>query len=302
MEAQNCPVTDAGIKVLCNNIVSIETLDILCHGVTKNGIRMVLESFPVLKDLYCDFPPQLLIELSRIPLERMLFSVSKIWLSSRINDKELFELLKLKTLSELHISWMLVDSDELTFNMEILPILKKFGRTLTSLSIENLNINIQAIFENCHKLESLSLKFIVTSSNEKLEDEPKPSKRMKIGPLLKNLKELKLNMCNDLTSEDLNLLLTSPALEKLTLKGIDSVNDTAFLKAYNIHQFRNLERLKLYSENVTKSVIDMFMNDGNPLKIIEICCCHSLSIRDIWKWNSIVHQNSWDCVFLSCFK
>ena len=304
MEARNCPVTDAGIKGLCNNIVSIETLDILGTRVTKNGIGMVLESLPSLKVLYCDFLIQLLAELSGTPLERMCSSVSKIWLNSRISDNELLELLKLKTFSELHIIKSPFEySGELTFNGGFLPLLKQFGSSLTSLTISNLHqcpINIRAIVENCHKLESLSLNFILTSSTGPLEDEPNPSKRMKTDPLLKNLKILELSYCYDLTSEDLDLLLASPALEELTLKGIYSAKDGAFQKAENIHQFRNLERLKLYCPNVTKVVIDLLMSDENPLKKIEICRCLSFSDDDICKWKNIVREKCWDCVLLSC--
>ena len=292
-------MTDAGIKGLCNNIVSIETLDIFGTRVTKNGIGMVLESLPSLKDFCCNFPTQLLAELSGTPLERMRSSVSKIWLNSRINDNELLELLKLKTLSELHIE---ENSGELTFNGGFLPLLKQFGSSLTSLSIKNLHkcpINIQTIVENCHKLESLSLNFILTSSTGQSEDELKPSKRMKTDPLLENLKTLELRYCDDLTSDDLDLLLASPALEKLTLQGIDSVNDVTFQKAENIHQFRNLEYLKLHCRNVTTKVIDMLMNDANPLNKIEIFCCQSWPREDFRNWESTVREKSWDCVFLN---
>ena len=235
-------LTDAGIKGLCNNIVSIETLDILGTRVTKKGIRMVLESLPSLKILYCDFPTQLLAELSGTPLERMRSSVSKIFLSSIVSDNELLELLKMKSLSELHFSYLLGNFG-VTFNGGILPLLKQFD-SLTSLSIKCIfecPINIRAIVENCHKLESLSLNFIVTSSTGQSEDE-----LMKTDPVLENLKTLELTYCDDLTSDDLDLLLASPALEKLTLQMIDSVNDYTFQKAENIHQFRNLEYLKLH--------------------------------------------------------
>ena len=302
MEVRNCPVTDAGIKGLCNNIVSIETLDIFGTRVTKNGIGMVLESLPSLKDFCCNFPTQLLAELSGTPLERMRSSVSKIWLNSRINDNELLELLKLKTLSELHIE---ENSGELTFNGGFLPLLKQFGSSLTSLSIKNLHkcpINIQTIVENCHKLESLSLNFILTSSTGQSEDELKPSKRMKTDPLLENLKTLELRYCDDLTSDDLDLLLASPALEELTLKGIISANDVTFQKAEKIHQFRNLNCLKLFCRNATKAVIDMLMSDTNPLNKIQICCCQSFSGNDICKWKNTVREKCWDCFFLSCLQ
>ena len=294
-------LTDAGIKGLCNNIVSIETLDILGTRVTKKGIRMVLESLPSLKILYCDFPTQLLAELSGTPLERMRSSVSKIFLSSIVSDNELLELLKLKSLSELHFPCLLGNFG-VTFNGGILPLLKQFGSSLTSLTISNVfecPINIRAIVENCHKLESLSLNFIWTISTGQSEDELKPSKRMKTDPLLENLKTLDLRYCRNLRSDDLDLLLASPALEKLTLQGIDSVNDVTFQKAENIHQFRNLEYLKLHCRNVTTKVIDMLMNDANPLNKIEIFCCQSWPREDFRNWESTVREKSWDCVFLN---
>ena len=221
MKARYCHVTDAGIKELCNNIVPIETLDILGTNVTKNGIRMVLESLPSLKVFSCDFPTELLAELSGTPLERMRSTVSNIWLNSgfggnwRIGGNELLELLKLKTLSKLHIQSSLENYAELTFNGGFIPLLKHFGSSLTSLSIEEIfkcPIDIRAIVENCHKLESLTLVNIWTISTEQSENEPNTSKRMKTDPVLKNLKILKLGYCYDMKSKDLDLLLASPAL------------------------------------------------------------------------------------------
>ena len=320
MEAQNCPLTDGGIKGLCSNIdsiKSIETLDIVgTNKITTNGIRMALESLPSLKVFCCNFPTQLLGQLIGLPLGRLCSAVSKIWLSSKISDQELLELLKLKELCELNIH-SFGDFGNLTFNGGFLPLLKHFGiprsltssplssttRPLTSLSIANLYqcpINIRAIVDYCPKLESLSLVNIKTISTEKSEDEQNPLKLMKTDPFLKNLKTLKLTLCRDLTSEDLNLLLASPALEELSLEEIDAANDTAFQKAENIHQFRNLERLTLFCRNVTKVVIDLLMNDENPLNKIQICRCHSLSRDDICKWERTVREKRWNCVFLSC--
>ena len=90
----------------------------------------------------------------------MRSSVSKIWLRSPINDKVLLELLKLEELSELHID-STVESGRLTFNEGFIRLLEKFVRTITSLTIYNLytrcSIDIRAIVDCCHKLESLIL-------------------------------------------------------------------------------------------------------------------------------------------------
>ena len=303
LEARNCPLTDGGIRRLCSNIdaiKSIETFNILGTKVSKNGMRMALESMPSLKDFCCNFPTQLLAKLSGTPLERLCSSASKIWLSSsRINNNALLELLKLKELCQLQIHSR-GDLGQLSFNEGILPILKKFGSSLTSLTISNLHqcpINIWAIVKNCQKLETLALVDIETISIEKSEDEQNPSKGMKIDPVLENLKRLHLKNCRHLTSEDLDLLLASPALEELTLEEIDSANDVAFQKAENVHQFRNLNSLMLICRNATKVVIDMLMNDANPLKI---CRCHSCSSEDIRNWKSTAREKSWDCIFASC--
>ena len=144
---------------------------------------MALESMPSLKDFCCNFPTQLLAKLSGTPLERLCSSVSKIWLSSsRINNNALLELLKLKELCQLQIQSR-GDLGQLSFNEGILPILKKFGSSLTSLTISNLHqcpINIWAIVKNCQKLETLALVDIETISIEKSEDEQNPSKGIKI--------------------------------------------------------------------------------------------------------------------------
>ena len=149
-----------------------------------------------------------------------------------------------------------------------------FGSSLTSLTLENFledkfSANIRTIVEFCPKLESLTLAK-VHCSLERLKDESsRPSKQVKMDPLLKHLKYLEID-CFSLDSDDFDLLLASPGLVTLKIENNYSIKDEHLEKAAQLHQFGNLEYLKLYCcIFVTKKGIALFMNENNSLKKIE---------------------------------
>ena len=213
------------------------------------------------------------------------------------------ELLKLQKLCEFSIEgdWMDEGNDcEFTFNGGILPLLKHFSNSLTSLSLDffsNTVVNIRAIVENCPKLQTLKIFNCTISPPVRSEDEPNPSKRMKTVLVLENLTTLELIGCNHLTSEDLDLLLASPALNLLSLDSINLLIDDSLRRAANLHNFRNLQRLRFYFlDHVTKAGIDVLMKDDNPLKVIELFYCKSLNVAEVEEWKGVALEKKWDVV------
>ena len=219
-------------------------------------------------------------------------------------DVTVLELLKLQKLCEFRIEgdWMdEVNDCELTFNGGVLPLLKHFSSSLTSLSIEclsNIVVNIRAIVENCPKLQTLKISDCKISPPIRLEDEPNPSKRMKTNFVFENLTTLELIGCDDLTSGDLDLLLASPALKELKLWRINFPFDDCLQKAANLHNFRNLKYLHFsFVVHVTKAGIDLLMIDDCPLKAIELFHCQLLNVADIEEWKGVALEKNWNVVF-----
>ena len=236
-------------------------------------------------------------------------SVNKMWIFVEMildgpvfTDATLLELLKLKSLRELCIEGDARGGIELTFNGGILPLLKHFGNSLTSLSLEYLFsvvVNVRAIVENCPKLQTLNISYCNISPSLRLEKEPNNSKRLKTNLVLENLKTLKLHSCEGLTSKDLDLLLASPALEEFSLSCIDFPIDLSIRKAANLHQFRNLQRLMFYyfDRFNIKGCIDLLMNGGNSLKRIKLVGCRLLKLEDVEEWKRVALEKNWDVNF-----
>ena len=320
---------------------SIQTLDVFGINITNKGVQMIIENLPDLKIFICDYQIQVLAELLRGPSPKNLrcvpnltslhnngfgrltsicqrgdielvaancSSVNKVHIHGRYiangpiaTDATLLELVKLKRLCEFRIQGVFSEN-ELTFSGGILPLLKHFGNSLTSLCFANIYtiINVRAIVEHCPKLQTLTISNTQIHSSERLEDEPNPLKRMKTAPVLKNLKTLKLTYCRDLTSKDLDLLLASPTLEKLSLRTFNRLSiDNSLRKAANLHQFRHLERLKFcgVDSSVAKAGIDVLMTDDNCLKVIVIRLCRSLKVADVDEWKRVAREKNWDVVF-----
>ena len=190
---------------------------------------------------------------------------------------------------------------DITFNGGIFPLLTHFGSSLTSLTLENFledkfSANIRTIVEFCPKLESLTLAR-VHCSLERLKDESsRPSKQVKMDPLLKHLKYLEID-CFSLDSDDFDLLLASPGLVTLKIENNYSIKDEILEKAAQLHQFKNLEYLKLYRcIFVTNKGVALFMNESNSLKKIEFEKMH-LSKNDFSEWKRMARERDWDVVF-----
>ena len=312
---------------------SLHTLDIFGTKVTTKGVEMALENLPDLKDFDCEYQIQVLAEMLRGPSRKNLrclpnltflrnngskrvqlckrgdielvaatcSSVNKVhidvWFIEKeeIADATILEFKKLKRLCELRFEGRRYG---LTFNGGILPLLKHFSNSLTSLSFKLFDtlVNVRAIIEHCTELQTLNISWCNISPHERLEDEPNPSKRWKANLVLENLKTLKLDNCLNLTTEDLDLLLASPALEELSLRFIDLTIDDSLRKAANLHQFRNLQFLKLRGIRVTKVGIDLFMNENNPLKLVNLVVL-GLKEECVKECLRVIREKNWDVRF-----
>ena len=318
---------------------SIHTLDIYGTKVTIKGVQLALENLPELNDFNCNNEIQVLANLLRGPSRNNLrglpnlsslhnmgcwfdrivcqrgdielvaarcVSVNKVHINggvivrNRHTDVTVLELLKLEKHCQLHFEGL---EGELTFNGGILPLLKHFSNSLTSLSIEfvfhsAILVNIGAIVENCPKLQTLKISFCTISPPVRSEDDPNPSKRLKKNLVLKNLKILELDECDGLTSEDLDLFLASPLLEELSISSIRLPIDESLRKAANLHQFPYLQRLNFsFLDQVTKEGIDLLMIDDNPLKMIGLFWCKLLKEEDVVEWKRVTREKNWDVAF-----
>ncbi len=220
-----------------------------------------------------------------------------------LTDQELLGLLQLKSLCELVISGETNGIDrEITFDGGIVPILKAFGNSLTLFSLDEvygLRVNIRAIVEYCPKLEFLKLDDTGEYITAPLDVERNSSKRMKKDLTLKNLKVLEL-CCDsdgdyDISAEGLDMLLSSPALVKLSLDLCATVDDSIVRKAFDLHQFRNLQSLRVsHCHAVTGQAIYMLISEKNYLTKIEIDGCELLTKDFAEELVMFTSQNSWD--------
>ena len=308
---------------------SIHTLRINGTEVSLEGIQTALENLPALKDLQFGFfvpdmnyfdgrwplearreamllhpEPPFIDQRFRLPLlAPMLSRVNKVKFVAHPDfdaptDDEFLELLQLERINELTIGddGERYDDPRVTFHSGLMPIMKKFGHFLTSLSLVSLkNLDIRAIVDYCPNLEILYFDTddeVENDANERLEEDQRPSKRMKNNPILEKLKILKIQICH-ISVEILDLLLSSPGLIDLNINA-DTVIDDSFQKAFNLHQFRRLKRLELFGcKSLTKDGIKMLLNENNSLKFLNIVNC-SVKERTVTKWRNTALEKNWD--------
>ena len=219
-----------------------------------------------------------------------------------VKDQELLGLLHLERLHGLSICGDSLFPCGATFNGGVLPLLKKFGPTsLTSLFlcyIDN-GINIRTIVEYCPLLEKLDIETFEVEGTEASPDQSdlRPSKRIKSDFILEKLKILKLYRMSidvgDISSENLDLLLSSPALVKLVFDLSGTLNDSSLRKAENLHQFRNLEELEFIAcPNLTNQGIDIFMSEHNSLKVLKIDSCEPWE-QEVEEWRKMAREKNW---------
>jgi hypothetical protein len=230
-----------------------------------------------------------------------------------LTDCDLLGLLSLENINELQISGPSVDNNMLvTFKGGIVRLLKGFGSSLKVLGLSYLNdVDIPAIINLCPKLESLTLdeNDSYTTVGTKEDIEPFHSKRIKTEPLVLNnletLSVISFNRNEDaeekqiISFEDLVSLFSSSSLINIEITACDNLTDYVFERAAEIHQFQNLEQLRIsICHTLTRKGIDVVMNKKTPLNAIEITCCAKVQDEDIALLLSNAKSEKWQLSFM----
>ena len=280
--------------------VNPSTLNIRHTKVSESGIQIAFENLLGLKKLISCFPIQVLADLSvRFPqysltclefcahdrdcpalppyklgsLGLAAFMCSetvtevKIRAQRGITNVELLGLLQLKNLCELSINGEPAE-EVITFEGGVAPLLVAFGKSLTLLDLERLKItesDIGIIFENCSLLTNLRFFEVNILQSEFIRSE-------KILSKLKFLYvECDFAEGDEFPSYYLTSLLSSPELSQISIRFSDTLTDQVLLDAANRNQFLKLKQLEIvYCHVVTKKGIDVFFNDNNSLKKVDV--------------------------------
>ena len=323
MDAEGCHLTDDGINGLCVIGVckSISELNIAATKVSKQGILMALENLPALKVFDFCSHIQILAELhgesniQRFSLTTLgsthhcigcysvpykigslgllapLLLVNEVHLNflNFITDQDLQGLLCLKKLSE--FSCVCTD---ITFDGGIVPLLEACGSSLTLLTLSEISgntveINVDPIARYCPKLESLTIDNcgdIVTTQLE--ERHPFSSflylKKLELDFFVShNERRLMTDDFRTMQRVLWDVLLSSPALEYLKLWCEYLPFDVEMIcKA----KLQNLKYLELaFSDFVTREVIELLLNENRSLKTITIIDCDLVTREDEEKLN-----------------
>jgi hypothetical protein len=239
----------------------------------------------------------------------------EIELVKGLTDCDLLGLLSLENINELQISDPSADDNNkvsVTFKGGVVRLLQGFGSSLKELELSYFDdVDIQAIINLCPKLKSLTLdeNDSYTTVGTKEDIELFHSKRIKTEPLvLNNLETLRVvsNYRKDgaeeeeiISSEDLLSLFSSSSLTKVDISGCDNLTDYVFERAAEIHQFLNLEQLKIsICHTLTRKGIDVVMNKKTPLSAIEITYCDKVQDEDIALLLSNARLEKWQLSFI----
>ena len=125
--------------------------------------------------------------------------------------------------------------------------------------------------------------------------------------LLRNLKRLFVDHDGHWESEaptstDLSiLLLSSPALVKLTLNGLHELTDTLIERVLTqSHGFPELKSVKLsFCHELTRQSIDLLLNCKSPITTINLVHCGKLSQENVREWKQMALSINWDLTILN---
>jgi hypothetical protein len=309
---------------------NLPELNVLCHESLLDGLAEIAQSAI---DRELKFPKYSLTTLYVLVEETVYKSgtlkqslllcpnVTKVhfWLKMEgFKDVDLLSLLSLKTLRVLIIRYCprikVTEREELgifgrnlTFEGGVFPLLKKFGNSITILSLEGsfLNVNIPGIIELCPNVQTLSFWCEHYQTPSSIEHARNTLNNMK-QPVLKKLEKLYISSWysddNDIPSEYLLVLLSSASLGFVNIKGCRILTDEILQRAADLHSFRNLEYLSIYfCHSVTKKGVDVFMQEKNPLKHICLLSCRGITGEDYmdWREKSIWIRRNWQFTFIT---
>lgn len=225
-----------------------------------------------------------------------------------LKDADLLCLIAVTKLCELIIKGC-EDSNEITFEDGVIPLLEAKGGNLNVLKLQDLSIpiNISIVTELCPNLHALFL-----TGNRKyttsMGDSSQP-KRIKFEMLkLKNLVKLCLGSCcstcrgpnSCIPSENLTFLLSSPLLVEVDIRNCDTLTDDVLLTAAKLNPFLHLEELILGGcQSITNKGVDVFMQE-NGIKKVFLIGCSKLTLGNIVEWKVKAVEKDWN-LMLCCF-
>lgn len=305
-------VTQKGIQMALENLHSLKVFECcssvqVLHQMHQTAFEHQLPGIPKysLIDLHCtnEFLCSPYTSGSLALAVSLCSSVMKVRIVTQegLTDIDLLGLLALESLRELSIGGG--EECQITFDGGVAPVLEALGSSLTSLTLAELPcVNIRSVTEFCPNLRFLFLVMNHTYTTTWPEEERKPfsPKSVKMEPILKKLESLHL-VCvahlwstSVIPSESLPSLLSSPTLMHLYVKDCLTLTDEVLQKAATHHHFQNLEHLELEQCNsVTKQGIDLLMNESNPLKVIKLWECRSLTRKNVDDWKKKAAKKKW---------
>ena len=231
-------------------------------------------------------------------------SVIKVRIVTEDNlmDDDLIALLALKNLRELSIGGG--DSCNITFNGGVWPILQVLGQNIEFLTLAELpEVNIRAIAEFCPNLRFLHLVMNSSYPTNWPEEERKPfsPRPIKPDPVLKKLESIHLVCVSHLRlgsvipSENIPMLLSSPALVHIYVKDCLTLSDDHLQKAFELHRFPKLEHLELEQcHSVTKRGVNLLLSTASPLKKVKLWECRSLTKQNVIDWTKQAKKKKWN--------
>jgi hypothetical protein len=312
----NNPITSRGIRMALDNL---PLLKVLFHESLVEGLASIAETaldqkIPdtpkqySLSSLHFDFFTPRVYRSGTLGQSLLLCpNITVLHLILRfggIKNADLLSILSLKTLYVLSIvhnnQFSNRFDDSVTFDGGILPLLKSFGESLKKLVIKRrfLDIDISAVIQFCPNLHTLDL-FCSDRRLPRVANLERALVNTKI-PVLMHLRNLSLDGgSNDqhslVSPENLLKLLSSPSLSSVSLDYCHTLTDAILQKANDLHSFRNLEFLRIRRCNsVTKQGIDVFMQENNPLEIIDFSYCENITDEDVNNWKAMATEMNWE--------
>jgi hypothetical protein len=204
-----------------------------------------------------------------------------------INCNFISDFRELKLIKRLIIS----DESSICFRGGVLPLLQARGHTLETLSlwVEVTSEEAYVIIECCPNIRDLTLvlKSTYRETPEPVVDGAHSSYcSPKEGIPLRKLEEINLSNHHSspngifaISRELLLLLLSSPALTRVSIEKCFTLDDQIIEEAFTKNKFKYLTTLMfLGCPNVSQKGIDFFMNETNPLGHIFVKGCGNVNI------------------------
>ena len=304
-------VTVQGIQIALENLPLLKVFD-CCSTVQvlasmhREAVEHQLSDIPkyALIDLHCSNESTayesggLAVAISLCPCAIKM----RIVTHEELTDVDMLALLDMKNLRELSIGGG--EPCHLTFEGGIMPILQTIGKSLESLTLFELpGVNIRAIAEYCPNLRFLQLVMNQSYQTAWQEEERKPftNRPARGPPALSKLESVHLvcvsHICPSsvIPTENLPMLLSSPALQLIYIKDCITLTDQVLRKAVDLHRFKHLEHLELEQCNgITKQGIDLVMTTDNPLKAIKLWECSQITRQQVADWQKKANQKKWE--------